>query len=405
MGERMRRLTMSCGLGALVLPAFLMGCPAGGEESMQVQRSSGAAPLEFAEDAVSAGLRVSAEVRVETIAEGLEHPWGIAFLPGDEGFLVTERPGRLRLVRDGRLDPLPIAGLPEIRGQGEGGLLDVALHPRFEENRLVYVAYSKPGDLGGTTAVARGRLVERRLLDLEDVFVADAWGQAAVNYGGRLLFDRDGYLFVTIGDRREEARARDLRDHAGTTLRLHEDGRVPADNPFVGRSDARDEIYSYGHRNPQGLVLHPRTGEIWMSDHGARGGDWINRLVAAADYGWPAVSFGDHYDGRRIPDPARGQVTEMPIHYWNPGVSPSGLTIYDGDLFPGWRGQLLSGSLVARSLIRLDVREGRVIEEERLLSERGERIRTVATASDGSVIILIDAPRAPVLRLVPAGQG
>src|SRR5687768_16967675 len=190
--------------------------------------------------------------RVVTVVEGLEHPWGMAFLPGNEGILVTERPGRLRLVKDGRLDPQPIAGLPEIRGRGEGGLLDVALHPAFEQNRLIYLAYSKPGERGGTTAVARGRLEDRRLVRVSDVFVAEAWGPSEVNYGGRMVFVRDGHLFLTVGDRREMERSQDLRDHVGTTIRLHDDGRVPTDNPFARGVGARPEIFTYGHRNAQG---------------------------------------------------------------------------------------------------------------------------------------------------------
>jgi aldose sugar dehydrogenase len=347
----------------------------------------------------------AAGYRVVTVVEGLEHPWGMAFLPGDEGILVTERPGRLRLVRDGRLVPEPIAGLPAIRGEGEGGLLDVALHPNFVENRLVYISYSKPGPRGATTALARGRLLEGRLQALEDVFVAEAWAPAAVNYGGRIVFDGEGHVYLSVGDRRAAERARDLRDHVGTTVRLLEDGGVPPDNPFVGRPDIRPEIYTYGNRNPQGMVLDRGSGRLWQNDHGPRGGDRIHLVRPGADYGWPDVSYGDHYDGRPIPDPSPGDGTDPPVHYWNPGISPSGLTLYDGAAFPAWRGDLFSGSLVARRLVRLRLEGERVTQEERLLGEVGQRIRAVVTGPDGLIYLLLDTASAPLLRLEPAGVG
>jgi aldose sugar dehydrogenase len=371
----------------VAVSTVLAGCPGSSDEPPAFE-VSGPAPR-----AAPDGLQVT------TVVEGLEHPWGLAFLPGDEGILVTERSGRLRLVRGGRLEPDEIGGLPEIRVQGEGGLLGVALHPHFAENRLVYLAYSKPGPRGGTTAVMRGRLQGDGLVGVGDVLVADAWSVNAVNYGGRLAFGRDGHLFVTVGDRREMERAQDLRDHVGTTLRVYDDGRVPADNPFVGRAGARDEIYTYGHRNSQGMAVHPATGEIWQLDHGARGGDEINRIMAGRNYGWPEVSFGDHYDGRRIPDPRQGDGTEPPLHHWTPGVSPSGFTIYTGGAFPDWHGDFFSGSLVARELIRVRTDGTEVVEEDRLLTELGHRIRDVVTGPDGFLYLLIDSPRAPLLRV------
>jgi glucose/arabinose dehydrogenase len=220
-----------------------------------------------------------------TIVEGLEHPWGMAFLPGNEGILVTERPGRLRLVRDSRLDPKHVAGLPEIRGRGEGGLLDVALHPAFAQNRLVYLAYSKPGARGGTTALARGRLENGRLVGVEDVFVAEAWEASEVNYGGRIVFDREGHLFLTVGDRRDMERSQDLRDHVGTTIRLHEDGRVPIDNPFVGRAGARPEIFTYGNRNAQGwrYTRQPATSGRSITDRSVGTGSTASCRAATTD--------------------------------------------------------------------------------------------------------------------------
>ena len=345
----------------------------------------------------------SSDTRVSVVTGGLSHPWGLAFLPGDEGILVTERPGRLRLVRDGLLDPEPVAGLPDIRGEGEGGLLDVALHPGFEENRLVYLSYSKPGSQGdGTTALARARFSDGRLEDVEDLFVADAWGRAAVNYGGRIVFDRAGFLFLTVGDRREENRAQELRDHVGTTIRLRDDGSVPDDNPFVGRDGARPEIYSYGHRNSQGMIVHPVTGEIWQTDSGPAGGDEINLIRAGANYGWPTVSFGNHYDGRPIPDHAEGDGMEPPLHFWNPSISPSGLMIYTGTIFPDWQGDLFIGSLPARFLGRLHFDGSTPLEEERLLRDRGDRIRAVTMGPDGFIYLLTDAADGALLRLEPA---
>jgi glucose/arabinose dehydrogenase len=373
----------------LLISVLASGCsaPIGGVPDQNPPASSGSARARY---------------RVVTIVEGLEHPWGMAFLPGNEGILVTERPGRLRLVRDSRLDPKHVAGLPEIRGRGEGGLLDVALHPAFAQNRLVYLAYSKPGARGGTTALARGRLENGRLVGVEDVFVAEAWEASEVNYGGRIVFDREGHLFLTVGDRRDMERSQDLRDHVGTTIRLHEDGRVPIDNPFVGRAGARPEIFTYGNRNAQGLAVHPATGDIWQIDHGPFGGDRIDRILPGRNYGWPRVSFGDHYDGRRIPDPRPGDGTEPPIHHWNPGISPSGLTIYDGHAFPHWKGDLFVGSLKRRCLNRLRFDGTTVVEQEQLLQDRNERIRTVVTGADGFLYLLVDAPNAPMLRLEPA---
>jgi len=379
----------------VLMAAALTGCPAPADPASQREQT------ERPETATST------EHRVVTIAEGLEHPWGMAFLPNDEGILVTERPGRLRLVRGDRLEPEPISGVPQVFAQGQGGLLDVALHPDFVQNRLVYLSYAKPGPQGAaTTAVARGRLDGvGRLVGLEDVFVADAWGTTERHFGSRIVFDGQGKLFLTIGDRGEMERAQDPQDHAGTTLRLNDDGTVPQDNPFVGRADARDEIFTWGNRNAQGMVVHPETGDIWQNEHGPQGGDEINRILPGRNYGWPEYNFGDHYDGRSIPDPRPGIGMELPLHHWTPSIAPSGLTIYTGDAFPQWRGDVFSGALVERHLNRVRFDGDRVVEEERLLEERGERIRDVRTGPDGRIYLLVDAPSAPLLRLEPAGGG
>lgn len=339
---------------------------------------------------------------VTTVVDGLEHPWGMAFLPGDEGILVTERPGRLRLIRGGQLVAEPIAGVPAVRATGQGGLLDVALHPDFASNRLVYLTYSKPGEGGATTAVARGRLDGHALVGTSDIFVADAWASGGQHFGSRMVFDRDGYLFVTVGDRGADARAQDLGSHTATTLRLHDDGRAPQDNPFVGRAEVRDEIYTYGNRNAQGMAVHPETGEIWQNEHGPRGGDELNRIVAGVNYGWADVSFGNQYTGGSIPDPQPGDGTELPVTHWTPALAPSGLAIYTGDAFPHWQGDFFLGSLAEEHLLRIRLDGTQVVEEEALLEERGDRIRDVRTGPDGLIYVLVDASSAPLLRLEPS---
>jgi aldose sugar dehydrogenase len=378
----------------LILLASLAACSAPGQEA---PTETAPAPAPEANRAVPH--------RVAVVVEGLERPWAMAFLPDDEGILVTERPGRLRLVRQGRLEPEPIAGVPQVRAQGQGGLLDVALHPNFASNRLVYLSYSKPGPRGATTALARGRLEAGALTGVEDVFVADAWAAGNQHFGSRIVFDAGGHLYLTVGERGGLQRAQDLGDHVGTTIRLHDDGRVPADNPFVGRADARDEIYSYGHRNQQGMAVHPQTGEVWQHEHGPRGGDTVNRIVAGANYGWPQYSFGDHYDGRPIPNPEPGTGIEMPLLHWTPSIAPSGMTFYTGDVFPQWRGDLFAGALAGEHLRRVRFDGTTPVEQERLLDGRGDRIRDVRTGPDGFIYLLVDAASAPLLRLEPAEGG
>lgn len=379
----------------ILLSAVLTGCP-GAQDG--VSRPAAADPADpRSPDTVPVG---AVRHRVVTVVEGLANPWSMAFLPGDEGILITERPGRLRRVRNGQLESQPIAGVPQVRASGQGGLLDVVLHPEFATNRLIYLSYSKPGERGATTAVARGRLEDGRLTDVADVFVADAWGTGGQHFGSRIVF-ADGYMYVTVGERGSGRRAQNLRDHAGTTLRLYDDGRVPPDNPFVGRADARDEIFTYGNRNPQGMAVHPETGEIWVHEHGARGGDEINRLVGGANYGWPQTSFGSHYDLRPIRDPRAGMGIELPILHWTPSIAPSGMTFYTGDAFPQWRGDVFAGALAGQHLRRVKLDGTRVVEQENLLEERDQRIRDVRTGPDGLIYVLVDAASAPMLRLEP----
>jgi aldose sugar dehydrogenase len=346
-------------------------------------------------------------VRAVTVVDGLQHPWGLAFLPGGE-MLVTERPGRLRVVRNGQLVPDPVAGVPEVVAQGQGGLLDVAVHPDFASNRLVYLSYSKRGPNGSSTAVARGRYENGRLENVQDIFVAEAWGTGGQHFGSRLLFDRAGYLYVTVGDRgdspnRGEAhRAQNRADHAGSTLRLHDDGRVPQDNPFVGQQGVRPELFTYGNRNAQGMALHPSTGEVWQTEHGPRGGDELNLMRAGANYGWPLVSHGVNYSGAAFTERTEAPGMEPSVLQWTPSIATSGLAFYTGDVFPGWRGSVFTGALVGQHLRRVVLDGTRVVRQEELLTDYGQRIRDVRTGPDGHLYLLTDSPQGRLVRLEPA---
>ena len=336
------------------------------------------------------------------VAEGLEHPWGLAFLP-DGRMLVTERPGRLRIVADGRLLPEPVAGVPAVWAEGQGGLLDVALHPDFADNGLVYLSYASPDDDDeAATAVARGRLAGTRLEDVEEIYVALPRDDAGRHFGSRLLF-ADGFLFVTAGERGEPDRAQDLGDPAGAILRLYDDGRVPVDNPFAARADARPEIYSYGHRNPQGLAQEAATGRIYAVEHGPKGGDELNLIAPGVNYGWPVITYGKSYIGFKIGEGTHKEGMAQPLHHWVPSISPSGLTIYDGDRFPAWRGSVFAGALSGELLVRLELAGGGVAVEERMLEDLEERIRDVRQGPDGLLYLLTDDPEGMLLRLEPAG--
>ncbi len=338
----------------------------------------------------------------EILTDGLEHPWGLAFLP-DGGMLVTERPGRLRLAdADGHLHPQPIGGLPPIRPHGQGGLLDVALHPDFRDNRLVYFSFAEADSQGVGTAVARGQLRGHRLEQVETIFRLLPKSGARQHFGSRLVFDNDGYLFITLGDRGERTRAQDLNDHAGSVIRLHDDGRIPADNPFVQRQGARPEIYSYGHRNAQGAALHPDTGRLWIHEHGPQGGDELNIPAAGVNYGWPVITYGAEYmTGFKIGEGTHKAGMAQPVYYWTPSIAPSGMAFYTGDRFPGWNGNLFVGSLKFRLLVRLVLDGERIVSEERLLKDELGRIRDVRQGPDGLLYLLTDQDDGWLVRLVP----
>ncbi len=340
-------------------------------------------------------------IRVVEVADGLDHPWGLAFLP-DGSMLVTERSGQLLLLQNGG-PPSPIAGVPEVRASGQGGLLDVALDPGFADNRLVYLSFSEPGEGGAGTAVARGRLGDERLEDVEVIFRQRPKADGGNHFGSRLVFAPDGTLFVTTGDRyrlREEAQ--NPANHIGKIVRINPDGSVPADNPFVGQAGMAPEIWSIGHRNLQGATLDPATGALWTVEHGARGGDELNRPEAGKNYGWPVITYGVDYSGARIGEGTAKPGMEQPVHYWDPSIAPSGLAFYTAGRFPGWQGNLFVGSLKFGVLVRLELEGGRPVHEERLLEDIDERIRDVRQGPDGLLYLLTDSSNGRVLRLEPA---
>jgi glucose/arabinose dehydrogenase len=348
-------------------------------------------------------------VRLVTVTEGLERPWGIAFLP-DGRMLVSERPGRLRVVeRDGRLDPAPVAGLPRVDAQGQGGLLDVALHPRYRDNGWVYWSYSQrdaAGDNG--TEVARGRLAGGpgawKMDNVEVIFRMAPKSATGFHFGSRLVFDRDGLLYVTLGDRGEMARAQKLDDHAGKILRLTDDGRPAPGNPFAGDPKAKPEIFSLGNRNVQGAALHPGTGVLWAHEHGPQGGDELNVIRAGANYGWPVITYGVNYvTGTKIGEGSEKPGMAQPAKYWVPSPALSGMAFYQGDRFPNWRGNLLMGALRGQSLIRVRLDGEKFVEDEFMLSGAVPRIRDVRVGPDGLVYLLTDVPNGAILRLEPAG--
>src|SRR6056297_478573 len=344
------------------------------------------------------------DLRIVEIVKGLEHPWSLAFLP-DGDLLVTERPGRLRLIRGGRLLPEPVAGLPSVAARGQGGLLDVALHPEFAENRWIYWSYSGAGTGGIGTEVARGKLIDDRLQEVEVLFVMQPKSEGGRHFGSRLVFDRQGYLFITLGDRGERDRAQQPGDHAGSVIRLHDDGRVPEDNPFVGREGWQPEIYSFGHRNLQGAALHPETGMLWTHEHGPQGGDEVNIIRAGVNYGWPVITYGTNYVlGTQIGEGTRKVGMAQPIHYWVPSIAPSGMDFYTGDKFSNWQGDLLVGALKDRMLVRLSLEGEKVVGEERFLKNVLGRIRAVQQGPDGFVYLLTDEDDGVLVRLEPAGQ-
>lgn len=341
-------------------------------------------------------------LKLVTVATGLRHPWGMAFLP-DGRMIVTEREGDIRLVTpQGEKSP-PLKGVPEAFVSGQGGLLDVALDPNHAENRLIYVSFAEPGPGGAGTAVLRAALdlAGNALKNGTIIFRQEPKTDGGRHFGSRLVFAPDGTLFITVGERGERERTQDFTINRGQVVRINPDGTIPPDNPFVGVDGRRPEVWSYGHRNPQGAALHPRTGRVWIVEHGARGGDEINLPEAGRNYGWPVISYGRHYSGGKIGEGTKKPGYEQPLYYWDPSIAPSGMTFYTGAAFPGWRGNLFVGSLKFGVLVRLQLDGTRITGEERLLDGLDDRIRDVRQGPDGALYLLTDDYDGRILRLEP----
>jgi aldose sugar dehydrogenase len=347
------------------------------------------------------------KIRVSVVTKGLSHPWSLVFLP-DSSMLVTERPGRLRVIRNGVLHPTPISGVPRVRTDGNGGLMDIALHPRFAENRLVYFTYTKPVDNGkGTPTLARGRLERDALAEVRDLLVPDAFdGNSGLN--GRVVFGRDGMVYMSTGGNIGKV-AQDPASLRGKILRLRDDGSVPPDNPFVDRAGHRPEVFSLGHRNTLALIVHPETGAVWNSENGPQGGDEINIILPGRNYGWPIVSFGRDYPGPRISDHPTREGMESPLVVWIPSIATSGMAVYTGDRFPRWKGNVFVGGMQAGRIpgtghLERIVFNARTEElrRESMLVELRQRIREVREGPDGLLYLLTDEEDGALLRIEPA---
>ncbi len=404
------RMLPSAGMAAL---AGVVAC---GQDSGESAVGDGEAQvaLNGAEAATAVHSSARHDFRVVTVADGLDHPWSLAWLPSGE-MLIVERPGRLRIVRDGVLQPEPVAGWPTVyRDEGQGGFMDILPHPDFAGNNWLYLSYGKPNEEGsaGTTTVARGRWDDGRVTDVEEIFESSAWHDNNNHFSGRMAFGLDGYLYLTVGDRMFEPDmmadhpALDVTNHMGTIVRLHDDGRVPDDNPFVGRGDALPEIWSYGHRNLQGLAVDPGTGDVWSNEHGPRGGDELNLIVSGGDYGWPVVSHGINYDGTVYTTETAGDAVESPRFVWTPSIGISGMMIYRGDAFPWWRGSAFVGGMVGEQLARVILEGTDALGVETLLHGELGRIRDVREGPDGLIYLALEHAEelTAVVRLEPVAS-
>jgi glucose/arabinose dehydrogenase len=403
----MRLLALALSVSAVTLAA---ACGANGQDSAQPgdpveTRPANAADQlpAFAGQTRAPGVRTEAAMTHTVVASGLEEPWALALLP-DDSWLVTERPGRLRIITAGGAVGEPITGLPAVDARGQGGLLDVVVGPGFGEDRMIYWSYAEPRAGGNGTAVARGRLSDdgARVENVQVIFRAMPTYDGDKHYGSSLAFAQDSKLFITVGERSDaavRAQAQDLGSHYGKTIRINADGTVPDDNPFVGRAGAQPEIWSYGHRNAQGVII-AGDGAVWTVEHGPRGGDEINLTRAGLNYGWPEVTYGIEYRGAPVGEGVTAREgVEQPVYYWDPSIAPGGMTLYDGAMFPRWRGNLLVAALKDKHIARLVLEGNRVVGEERLLTDLGERIRDVAVASDGAVWAITDETDGKLVRL------
>ncbi len=341
-------------------------------------------------------------IRVSALTRGLEHPWSLAFLP-DGRMLVTERAGRLRVIsKDFKLEPQPVGGLPAVAQVGQGGLMDVVLHPKFAENHFVYWSYSAGDRNGVGTEVARGVLRGNQLENVKVLFRMEPKLRTGYHFGSRIVFDREGYLFITLGDRGEMERAQNPGDHNGSVIRLHDDGRVPKDNPFVGKAGWRSEKFTLGNRNMQGAALHPQSGLLWTHEHGPQGGDEVNVIRPGVNYGWPVITYGANYGtGTKIGEGTAKEGMAQPQHKWVPSIAPSGMAFYSGNKFTQWRGDLLVGALKDQMLVRLKLDGEKVVREERLLKNMIGRIRDVRVGPDGFIYLLTDEASGVLARVEP----
>jgi aldose sugar dehydrogenase len=341
------------------------------------------------------------DFRVVRVAGGLEQPWSLSFLP-DGRMLVTEKAGRLRIVENMKLDPGAVGGLPQVTVHGQGGFFDAVPHPDFASNQLLYLSYAARGSDGVGTELARGRLAGNRLENVEVLFRQSPKGERGQHFGGRIVFDRAGFLYLTLGDRGEMPRAQRPGDHAGSVIRLHDDGRVPQDNPFVGKAGWKPEKFTLGNRNIQGAALHPQSGMLWTHEHGPQGGDEINVIRAGVNYGWPVITYGANYGiGTKIGEGTGKAGMAQPLYYWVPSIAPSGMAFYAGDKFPKWKGDLFVGALRAQLLVRLRLDGEKVVKEERLLQGVLGRIRDVRMGPDGFLYVVTDENAGVVARLEP----
>ena len=327
------------------------------------------------------------KIQLKPLVENLKEPWSMAFLP-DGRLLVTGKSGKLRMVENGKLLPQAINGVPAVVDRGQGGLLDIALHPRYAENGWVYLSYSAKGEGGSGTEVMRAKLKGMQLTDSEVIFRQAPKISSNKHFGSRLVFDREGFLYITLGDRGEMERTQDLAQHIGKVIRLHDDGRVPQDNPFAAKSDALPEIYSYGHRNVQGATLNPSTGKVWTHEHGPQGGDEINIVQAGINFGWPVITYGvNYFTGTKIGEGTKKPGMAQPLYKWVPSIAPSGMAFYTGDAYPGWKNHLFVGSLKFQTLVKLTLDGDKVVKEERLFENLG-RVRDIRQGPDGLLYLI-----------------
>ncbi|MEM6800337.1 MAG: PQQ-dependent sugar dehydrogenase [Bacteroidota bacterium] len=340
-------------------------------------------------------------IKVDTVLKDLSIPWGMDWLPNGD-MLFTERGGELRLVQKGKLHPKPIGNLPEIYVRGQGGLLDVKVHPKYAQNGWIYLAYSSPktaseNGKGGNTTFMRAKLKDHTLVEQKVLLKAQPNFTAGQHFGGRIEFDREGYIYLTVGDRGGREKNQRLSNYRGKVFRLHDDGRVPADNPFVNEAGAKPETFTYGHRNPQGIAIHPQTGDIWTHEHGPRGGDELNLIQKGKNYGWPTITYGINYSGTKITDETHREGMEQPITYWVPSIAPCGMAFVSSNKYPEWKNNLLVGSLKFRYLKRLEIEENKVTHEETILEGIG-RVRAIEQGPDGYVYVAVESP-GMILRL------